>query len=153
MSEWQLSISPEMPWKIIYSLFNLPKWHAGVVCKCRRQRVKWFGLTRRPRIWLIAALSFSVHSAMTLALISFMYSMKAFSGFFITVFLGSFSRFPSGWGFLNIQTSHNYSILNQEGCSFNNQSNTIVKWKYYPSDFILLSYFILCFLCGCFARL
>lgn len=38
-------------------------------------------LTLLPRIWLIAALSFSVHSATTFALISFMYNMKAFRGF------------------------------------------------------------------------
>ena len=40
-------------------------------------------LTLLPRIWLIAALSFSVHSFTTLALFSFMYSMKAFNGFFM----------------------------------------------------------------------
>ena len=40
-------------------------------------------LTRLPNIWLIAALSFKVHSATTFALISFMYSMNAFKGFFI----------------------------------------------------------------------
>ena len=38
-------------------------------------------LTLLPRIWLMAALSFSVHSATTLARISFIYSMKAFRGF------------------------------------------------------------------------
>lgn len=45
--------------------------------------------TRRPRIWLMAALSFSVHSATTLALISFMYSMKALSGFLMWGFFSS----------------------------------------------------------------
>lgn len=45
-----------------------------------RARVR---LTRLPRIWLMAALSFRVHSATTLALISFIYSMKAFRGFLI----------------------------------------------------------------------
>lgn len=40
-------------------------------------------LTRLPRIWLMAALSFRVHSATTLALISFIYSIKAFRGFLI----------------------------------------------------------------------
>lgn len=39
--------------------------------------------TLLPRIWLIAALSFRVHSATTFALISFMYNMKAFRGFLI----------------------------------------------------------------------
>ena len=34
-------------------------------------------LTFLPRIWLMAALSFRVHSATTLALISFIYNMKA----------------------------------------------------------------------------
>jgi hypothetical protein len=42
--------------------------------------------TRLPSIWLIAALSFSVHSATTLARISFMYNMKAFSGFLMCGF-------------------------------------------------------------------
>lgn len=37
----------------------------------------------------MAALSFRVHSATTLALISFMYSMKAFSGFLMWGFLSS----------------------------------------------------------------
>lgn len=37
----------------------------------------------------MAALSFRVHSATTLALISFIYSMKAFRGFFICGFLSS----------------------------------------------------------------
>lgn len=46
-------------------------------------------LTRRPRIWLMAALSFRVHSATTLALISFIYSMKAFRGFLMWGFLSS----------------------------------------------------------------
>lgn len=40
------------------------------------------GITFLPRIWLMAALSFRVHSATTLALISFIYNMKAFRGFF-----------------------------------------------------------------------
>ena len=41
--------------------------------------------TRLPRIWLIAALSLRVYSWTTLALISFMYNIKAFSGFFMWV--------------------------------------------------------------------
>lgn len=45
--------------------------------------------TRLPRIWLIAALSFNVHSATTLARISFMYNMNAFKGFFIWGFFSS----------------------------------------------------------------
>lgn len=40
-------------------------------------------LTRLPKIWLMAALSFSVHSATTFALISFIYNINAFNGFFI----------------------------------------------------------------------
>lgn len=43
----------------------------------------------------MAALSLSVHSAMTLALISFMYSIKAFSGFLMVGFLVSFSALDS----------------------------------------------------------
>lgn len=58
-----------------------------------------WGLTLRPRIWLMAALSFNVHSAMTFALISFMYNMKAFRGFLMTGFLGSFCCLTS-CGFL-----------------------------------------------------
>lgn len=58
-------------------------------------------LTRLPSIWLIAALSFKVHSATTFALISFIYSIKAFRGFFM-------------WGFFlsvefGIETSVNIS--------------------------------------------
>lgn len=45
--------------------------------------------TRLPRIWLMAALSFSVHSATTLARISFMYSMNALSGFLMWGFFSS----------------------------------------------------------------
>ena len=40
-------------------------------------------LTRRPRIWLMAADSFKVHSATILGRISFMYNIKAFKGFLI----------------------------------------------------------------------
>lgn len=47
------------------------------------------GLTFLPRIWLMAALSFRVHSATTLALISFIYNMKAFRGFFTCGFFSS----------------------------------------------------------------
>uniref|UniRef100_A0A182TRD3 Uncharacterized protein n=1 Tax=Anopheles melas TaxID=34690 RepID=A0A182TRD3_9DIPT len=47
----------------------------------------------RPRIWLMAADSLSVHSATTFARISFMYSMNAFSGFF--TWLRFFSRAAS----------------------------------------------------------
>jgi hypothetical protein len=46
-------------------------------------------LTFLPRIWLMAALSFRVHSATTLALISFIYNMKAFRGFFTCGFFSS----------------------------------------------------------------
>ena len=42
-------------------------------------------LTLRPSNWLMAADSFKVHSACTTGLISFMYNMKAFSGFLICV--------------------------------------------------------------------
>ena len=48
-----------------------------------RKNVLLILLTRLPRIWLIAALSFKVHSATTFALISFIYSIKAFKGFFM----------------------------------------------------------------------
>ena len=47
------------------------------------------GLTFLPRIWLMAALSFRVHSATTLALISFIYNMKALRGFFTWGFFSS----------------------------------------------------------------
>lgn len=47
-----------------------------------RHVIRRVGLTFLPRIWLMAALSFRVHSATTLALISFIYNMKAFRGFF-----------------------------------------------------------------------
>lgn len=57
-------------------------------------------LTLRPRIWLIAALSFRVHSATTLALISFMYNIKAFRGFLMWGLFGSCSFLCSCWGFL-----------------------------------------------------
>lgn len=56
--------------------------------------------TLLPRIWLIAALSFRVHSATTFALISFMYNMKAFRGFLIWGLFGSCSFLCSCWGFL-----------------------------------------------------
>ncbi len=59
--------------------------------------------TLRPRIWLIAALSFSVHSATTLARISFIYSMKAFRGFLMWGLLGSCSFLWSCWDFLEKQ--------------------------------------------------
>lgn len=52
-----------------------------------------FLLTRRPKIWLMAADSLSVHSATTCALISFMKSMKALSGFFMWFFFFS----SGGW--------------------------------------------------------
>lgn len=61
----------------------------------RRQRAPR-ALTLLPKIWLIAALSFRVHSAMTFARISFIYNMKAFRGFLIVGFLASFSLFGSG---------------------------------------------------------
>ena len=48
----------------------------------------------------MAALSLSVHSAMTLALISFMYSMKALSGFLMVGYLASFSALDSACVFL-----------------------------------------------------
>lgn len=48
----------------------------------------------------MAALSLSVHSAMTLALISFMYSIKALSGFLMVGFLASFSALDSACVFL-----------------------------------------------------
>ena len=57
-----------------------------------------FFLTFRPRIWLMAADSFSVHSETTFALCSFMYSIKAFRGFlicgfeFFSFFFNSISR-------------------------------------------------------------
>lgn len=46
-------------------------------------------LTFLPRIWLMAALSFRVHSATTFALISFIYNMKALRGFFTWGFFSS----------------------------------------------------------------
>lgn len=57
-------------------------------------------LTLLPRIWLIAALSFRVHSATTFALISFMYNINAFRGFLMWGLLGSCSFLCSCWGFL-----------------------------------------------------
>lgn len=53
-------------------------------------------LTRRPKIWLIAALSFRVHSATTLARISFMYNINAFRGFLMWGFFLSAALLPSG---------------------------------------------------------
>lgn len=55
-------------------------------------RLKTLQLTLLPRIWLIAALSFNVHSATTFALISFMYNMKAFRGFLMCGFFFSSVR-------------------------------------------------------------
>ena len=72
-------------------------------------------LTLLPRIWLMAALSFSVHSAMTFALISFMYSMKAFRGFLMTGFLGSFSLLASPWGFLRDHRRYRQRRYRQRG--------------------------------------
>ncbi len=43
-------------------------------------------LTFLPNIWLIAADSFNVHSATTLARISFIYNINAFNGFLICGF-------------------------------------------------------------------
>jgi len=59
-------------------------------------------LTLLPRIWLIAALSFRVHSATTFALISFMYNIKAFRGFLMWGLFGSCSFLCSCWGFLKV---------------------------------------------------
>lgn len=70
-------------------------------------------LTRLPRIWLMAALSFRVHSATTLALISFIYSMKAFRGFLIWGFLSS--SFLGGTGdFLLIQNIKKMLLMKRE---------------------------------------
>ena len=60
-------------------------------------------LTLRPRIWFIAADSFSVHSETTLALCSFMYSINAFSGFLMWgffdfgFFCGASCSLKTGW--------------------------------------------------------
>lgn len=51
--------------------------------------------TLRPRIWLMAALSFNVHSATTFALISFIYNMNALRGFFMWGFFFSSSFLES----------------------------------------------------------
>lgn len=51
--------------------------------------------TLRPRIWLMAALSLSVHSATTFALISFIYNMNALRGFFMWGFFFSSSFLES----------------------------------------------------------
>lgn len=48
----------------------------------------------------MAALSLSVHSAITLARISFMYSMNALRGFLMVGFLASFSALDSACVFL-----------------------------------------------------
>ena len=71
-------------------------------------------LTRLPRIWLMAALSFRVHSATTLALISFMYSMKAFRGFLIWGFLSS--SFLGTGDFLLIRNIEKKPLTNREWC-------------------------------------
>lgn len=55
--------------------------------------------TLRPRIWLMAALSFNVHSATTFALISFIYNINALRGFFMCGFFFS-SSFLESWCFL-----------------------------------------------------
>lgn len=62
------------------------------------------GLTFLPRIWLMAALSFRVHSATTLALISFIYNMKALRGFFTWGFFSS-SFFTVTGDFLGSHTT------------------------------------------------
>lgn len=49
---------------------------------CCQDELTGADITFLPRIWLMAALSFRVHSATTFALISFIYNMKAFRGFF-----------------------------------------------------------------------
>lgn len=72
-------------------MFNLPKHSSD-----GNQR----GPTLRPNIWLIAADSLSVHSAITLGLISFINNINAFNGFFICGFFFSGSGLGLFWQLL-----------------------------------------------------
>lgn len=61
-----------------------------IKAKCKYQfALEYEILTRRPSIWFMAADSFKVHSATTLARISFMYNINAFNGFLICGFFFS----------------------------------------------------------------
>ena len=71
-------------------IYRTQKW--DYITKPNNWNKGIFALTRRPSIWLMAALSFSVHSATTLARISFMYNMNAFKGFFICGFFFSVTK-------------------------------------------------------------
>ena len=92
-----------------------------------------FQLTRRPRIWFMAADSFRVHSSITFCLISFIKSMKALSGFFIRGFLVSgtdegdgtpFELLSEGWWV-------KYGCCLQ-GRNENNDYNIVQVWKLRP---------------------
>lgn len=89
-------------------------------------------LTRRPNIWLIAALSLSVHSATTLARISFMYNMKAFRGFLMCGFFLSEKKKQTCWaaiwsGYLTqIQGFDHYDWLSFKHMA--NGCNILANW-------------------------
>lgn len=101
-----LCYSPK--WLVILQMHSPSTWHAStlgqVLMKQFHSSHKHLHtipvLTLLPRIWLIAALSFRVHSATTFALISFMYNIKAFRGFLMWGLFGSCSFLCSCWGFL-----------------------------------------------------
>lgn len=73
--------------------------------------------TLRPRIWLMAALSFNVHSATTFALISFIYNINALRGFFMCGFFFS-SSFLESWCFLKSKDTTDRDLTVRTPCEF-----------------------------------
>lgn len=73
--------------------------------------------TLRPRIWLMAALSFNVHSATTFALISFIYNINALRGFFMCGFFFS-SSFLESWCFLKSKDTTDRDLTVRTPCKF-----------------------------------
>lgn len=123
-----LCYSPK--WLVIIQMHSPTAWHAStlgqVLMKQFHSSHKHLYtipvLTLLPRIWLIAALSFRVHSATTFALISFMYNIKAFRGFLMWGLFGSCSFLCSCWGFTCIRS------LSVWGCSCLTWGVTIAGW-------------------------
>lgn len=95
-------------WLVIIWMHSLTTWYVSAFGQILMKQFHGYHkhlypspwLTLLPRIWLIAALSFRVHSATTFALISFMYNIKAFRGFLMWGLFGSCSFLCSCWGFL-----------------------------------------------------
>lgn len=73
----------------------------------------------------MAALSFRVHSATTLALISFMYSMKAFRGFLMWGFLSS--SFLGGTGDFLLRQETSQSERVKGGGALNTTKVTLTR--------------------------